>query len=97
MLCSATLQTSIYKKNNKNLKDAWRLNLIFTDNMGRVPKRFRPPSRVSKCHRLTVVQRRKIKLTLRKVLRFLRANWKIHAFSSFSELFVIFYPLYEHI
>ena len=54
-------------------------------------------SRVSKCHRLTVVRRRKISLTLCNILKFVCAKWKIHDFIHFLNLFVPFYPLYEHV
>ena len=39
--------------------------------------------RVFKRHRLTVVRRRKILLTPRKILRFLCTSWKIHDFNNF--------------
>ena len=42
--------------------------------------------RVSKSHRLTVVQQRQ--LTLHNILRFVCANWKIHDFLHFSILFL---------
>ena len=54
-------------------------------------------SRVSKCHHLAVMRRGKILLTLRKVLRFLFASWKIHDFIHFLNSFVHFYPLYKQV
>ena len=48
----------------------------------------------SKCHRLTVVQLRKILQTLRKILRFVCANWNIHDFFIFPKKIAVFYPLY---
>ena len=41
-------------------------------------------ARVSKYHRLTVVRQRKIPLTLRKILRFVCASWKIPDFIHFQ-------------
>ena len=43
----------------------------------------RPGNRVYKCHRLTVVRRCQISLTLRNILRFASASWKIHDFINF--------------
>ena len=48
-------------------------------------------TRVSKCHRLTILWRRKIDLTFCNILRFVLANWKIHDFFSiFPSILSIF-------
>ena len=60
--------------------------------LGNFPQRDdkAPGGRVSKYHRLTVVQLRKMLMTLRKILRCVCAIWKIHDFIYFLNFLLIF-------
>ena len=57
-----------------------------------MPTKKLPPVKVSKSHGLTVVRRRKICLTLRKILRFECANKKIMNLNLFHSFFFMFHP-----
>ena len=52
------------------------------------------PLRVSKCHGHTDVCPHKVLLTLRKIFRFINANWKIHVFHPIFLFVDIFWSLW---